>query len=140
MIGNIDRMKLGMLAFCIGCVATLPVTISAQESNWKRHYDKAVVATFYSASALNGHDELEVANLYLDSARKAIAFDSTAVPEDLALITSLQQELDVSEDIASDNLNYIYPAFSVIKGDRKEFNVIDDPAELLIESLVERVI
>lgn len=140
MMGNIVRVKLGVLSFCIGCVATLSGTISAQESNWKRHYDKAVVATFYSASALNGHDELEVANLYLDSARKAIAFDSTAVSEDLALITSLQQELDVSEDIASDNLNYIYPAFSVIKGDRKEFNVIDDPAELLIESLVERVI
>ena len=111
-----------------------------QASSWKGHYDKAVVATFYSASAMNGHDELEVANLYLDSARMAMSLDSASNAESMALIASLQEELNVSKDIAGDNLNYIYPAFSVIKGERDEFNVIDDPGELLIESLVEEAI
>lgn len=110
------------------------------QEGWREHYDKAVVATFYSASAMNGHDELEVAKLYLDTARAFIVLDSTASIEDRALLSALQAELDVSEDIAADNLNYIYPAFSVIKGERTEFNVIDDPAELLIESLVERAV
>ena len=112
----------------------------SQAPAWREYYDKAVVATFYSASAMNGHDELEVANLYLDSARMSIALDTSASDGGQALLDALQEELEVSEDIAADNLNYIYPAFSVIKGERTEFNVIDDPAELLIESLVERAV
>lgn len=111
-----------------------------QTSSWKEHYDKAVVATFYSASAMNGHDELEVANLYLDSARMVLSLDSVSNPESMAMIEALHEELIVSKDIAGDNLNYIYPAFSVIKGERDEFNIIDDPGELLIESLVEKAI
>ena len=58
---------------CLACIALLWSSqfVWSQE-HWRTHYDKAVVATFYSASAMNGHDELEVANLYLDSARLAL--------------------------------------------------------------------
>ena len=137
---KIARGKVGLrLGLCLAVVLLTSPCVGGQEE-WREHYDKAVVATFYSASAMNGHDELEVAKLYLDSARASIALDSTGSREDWALLNALQAELDVSEDIAADNLNYIYPAFSVIKGERTEFNVIDDPAELLIESLVERAV
>lgn len=128
-----------MFGLCLAIILEGSSSVWGQ-GEWKEHYEKAVVATFYSASAMNGHDELEVANLYLDSARWAMSRDSSASQENRALLDALQSELDVSEDIASDNLNYIYPAFSVIKGERTEFNIIDDPAELLIESLVERVV
>lgn len=128
-----------MMGMCLTMLLLSSQFVDGQ-GEWREYYEKAVVATFYSASAMNGHDELQVANLYLDSARVSMSMDSTSSQVDRALLNALQGELEVSEDIAADNLNYIYPAFSVIKGERTEFNVIDDPAELLIESLVERVV
>ena len=57
-----------MFGLCLAIILEGSSSVWGQ-GEWKEHYEKAVVATFYSASAMNGHDELEVANLYLDSAR-----------------------------------------------------------------------
>lgn len=124
-----------LLAFIL---VAIQLSLTAQSTDWKTQYEKAVVATFYSASSLNGHHELEVAHLYLDSASAAIAIDTAATHEDRRALEALRFELSITEDIAADNLNFIYPAFAAIKGDRADFNVVDDAEELLIESLVER--
>ena len=115
-------------------------TLSAQESSWKRYYDKAVVATFYSGSVLNGYHELKLAQAYADSAMAEL--ESMAKPDSagVATVVDLIEELAISEDIAVDNLNYIYPAYSVFTTEHPEFNIVDDPAELLLEALTQKVI
>ena len=111
--------------------------------SWQDYYKKATVATFYSSTVLNGYDELKIANLYLDSSRKVLELyphfiDSFS--EEFKKIAALQSELDGSKLIAEDNLNYIYPPYSLMMGKRTEFNEIDDAEELLVENLIEKVL
>ena len=113
------------------------------DAQWERAYQKAKVATFYSATYANGWEELQFAQAYTDSAvsllQSLIAKDSAYV-EKLPLIRTLKTELEISESIASDNINYRYPSLSVMFGGRDDFVVKDDAEELLIESLLEEVI
>ena len=128
-----------LLVSLIALALVIPSLI-AGPSSWKEHYDKAVVATFYSGTVLNGYHELKLAQAYVDSAQAAL--DGMAVPDSagLAAVADLRDELAVSEEIAVDNLNYIYPAFSVFTTEHPEYNIVDDPAELLLEALTEKVI
>ncbi|MBL6729826.1 MAG: ATP-binding protein [Bacteroidia bacterium] len=111
--------------------------------SWQNYYKKATVATFYSSTVLNGFDELKVANLYLDSSRQVLELYpllKDSFSEEFQKIAALQSELDGSKLIAEDNLNYIYPPYSLMMGKRPEFNEIDDAEELLVENLLEKVL
>jgi hypothetical protein len=110
---------------------------------WKEYYFKATVATFYSASVLNGYYDIRLAGAYLDSCEAALKSsppNGREYAEAFTKINRLRNELNVSTGIAVDNMNYRYPAFSVMSGHRPEFNVVDDTEELLIESVIDRVI
>ena len=120
-------------------LALLMCTAAGAQEKWKEHYDKAVVATFYAGTVLNGYHELTLAQAYVDSAQMEL--DAMAVPDSagLAAVADLRNELSISEEIAVDNLNYIYPAFSVFTTEHPEYNIVDDPAELLLEAQPEVV-
>jgi len=112
------------------------------KNQWEDLYKKATVATFYSATVLNGFDELKLANLYLDSAR-ALLNDypqyKGEFKDEYLKLNALQKELEGSRSIAEDNLNYIYPPFSLMMGERPEFNERDDAEELLLENLLDKI-
>ena len=103
---------------------------------WEEYYKKATVATFYSSTVLNGYDELKLAQLYTDSAEAYCLGDSKRKSQ----INDLRTEHNVSKYIASENINYMYPAFSLMAGYRPDFIVRDDAGELLIEALVDKVL
>lgn len=103
---------------------------------WEKYYKKATVATFYSATILNGYDELKLAKLYVDSAENY----TYGIKSRTQLIKNLRAELKLSEEIAGDNFNYIFPASSLMSGHRDEFVYMDDPNVLLIEDLVEKML
>ena len=128
------------LLACLLALLVATSSVLAKGSGWKEHYDKAVVATFYAGTVLNGYHELTLAQAYVDSAQAEL--DAMAVPDSvgLAAVADLRNELSISEEIAVDNLNYIYPAFSVFTTEHLEYNIVDDPAELLLEALTEKVI
>lgn len=110
---------------------------------WQDYYKKATVATFYSATVLNGYDELKLAYLYLDSARGVLEDNEKykhLLNEEYKKVESLQSELEGSKLISEDNLNYIYPPYSLMMGHRPEFNQIDEAEEVLIENLLEKVL
>ena len=99
------------------------------KSKWQDYYKKATIATFYSASVLNGYDELKLANLYLDSARGVLEKNQQykhLLNAEYKQVNALQSELEGSKLISEDNLNYIYPPYSLMMGQRPEFNQIDD--------------
>ena len=50
------------------------------------------------------------------------------------------RSMQVSEAIAVDNVNYKYPASSLMSGHRQDFIIKDDAEELLVESLIEKVL
>ena len=101
------------LLACLLALLVATSSVLAKGSGWKEHYDKAVVATFYAGTVLNGYHELTLAQAYVDSAQMEL--DAMAVPDSagFAAVADLRNELCISEEIAVDNLNYIYPAFSV---------------------------
>ena len=104
---------------------------------------KAKVATFYSATYSNGWDELQLAKSYTDSAENILnqfASDDSSVVQERAIINGLREEHEVSEAIAVDNVNYKYPASSLMSGHRQDFIIKDDAEELLVESLIEKVL
>lgn len=103
---------------------------------WEEYYKKATVATFYSSSVLNGFDELTLAQLYTDSAEAYCLEDSNRKSK----ISDLRTEHTVSKYIASENINYMYPAFSLMAGYRPDFIIRDDAGELLVEALLEKVL
>ena len=122
-------------------------TAQAQEINhsevWETAYKKAKVATFYSATYANGWEELNIAKAYTDSASMVledIIKEDSSFIDKRSLIRSLRGELEISQSIAQDNVNYRYPALSVMLGSRDDFVIKDDAEELLIESLLEEVI
>lgn len=122
-------------------------TAQAQEINhsevWETAYKKAKVATFYSATYANGWEELHIAKAYTDSASKVledIIKEDSSFIDKRSLIRSLRGELEISQSIAQDNVNYRYPALSVMLGTHDDFVIKDDAEELLIESLLEEVI
>ena len=56
------------------------------------------------------------------------------------VINALREEHSISESIATDNINYIYPSSSLMSGYRDDFIIKDDAEELLVESLIEKVL
>lgn len=113
-----------------------------QESDFLKHMERAEIASFYSASLLNGYYELELVFDYLDSAENDLKNikDTSLYNSLFPRFKSLQDELVVSKDIATDNLNYIYPHYSIISGYRNDFNIIDSPEELLVEDVMLNVL
>lgn len=103
---------------------------------WDDYYKKATVATFYSSTVLNGYDELNFASLYTDSAELYAKSD----PLRLKQIHDLRVEHQLSREIASENVNFLYPAFSLMAGYRKDFNYRDEAPEILIENLLEKTL
>lgn len=104
---------------------------------------KAKVATFYSAAYSNGWDELQLAKSYTDSAVNILnqfSSDDSRLVQERAIIDGLREEHAVSEIIAIDNVNYKYPASSLMSGHRQDFIIKDDAEELLLESLIEKVL
>ena len=81
-----------------------------QEPEFLKHMERAEIASFYSASLLNGYYELELAFDYLDSAENDLnnVKDTLLYNSLFPRFKSLKDELGVSKDIAADNLNYIY--------------------------------
>lgn len=108
---------------------------SIGSKNWEFYYNRAKVATFYSSTVLNGYDELKLANLYVDSSLAVQGLNE----RQLQLSNDLKEELAISENIAADNVNYIYPSFSLLVGHRPDFVYRDEPSELLAEGLLEKV-
>jgi hypothetical protein len=116
---------------------------NGNNKTWNEYYNEAKVATYYSASVLNGYYDLKLAFLYVDSTKAAINASNLSSGDKMlanAKVNELIAELNISRLIAQDNMNYRYPVYSLMSGHRSEFNVIDDTEELLIESIVDRII
>lgn len=104
---------------------------------------RAKVATFYSATYSNGWDEIQLAKSYTDSAENLLlrlGNEGRDVALSNGIIKGLKEELEVSISISEDNINYIYPVSSLMSGHRDDFVVQDDAGELLVESLIEKVL
>ncbi len=135
-------LSLRVLALTL-CLKLTAGAGSASGQAWKDSYQRAEVAAFYSASVLNGYYDVRLAQAYLDSCEMALR---TAPPDGeeyaaaLDRVIALRRELAVSSGIARENMNYRYPAFSLMAGHRPEFNDVDDTEELLVEAVVDRVI
>ena len=102
----------------------------SNEKKFHEYFQKAKVATFYSSTYLNGYYELNMAFSFLDSARLQLP----QIPDENInkikfenQVNALYNELKISESISVDNLNYIYPHYSLIAGYRQDFNLIDEP-------------
>ena len=113
----------------------------SNEKKFHEYFQKAKVATFYSSTYLNGYYELNMAFSFLDSARLQLP----QIPDENvnkikfeSQVNALYNELKISESISVDNLNYIYPHYSLIAGYRQDFNLIDEPEELLIEDVINK--
>ena len=113
----------------------------SNEQKFIEYFQKAKVATFYSSTFLNGYYELNMAFSFVDSARSQLS----KIPDEnsnkikfKSQLNALYNELKISESISVDNLNYIYPHYSLIAGYRQDFNLIDEPEELLIEEVINK--
>ena len=114
---------------------------SLKINNYLNYYNKAKTSYFYSLGTGNGYYELELAKKYLDSA--SIYLDDIQVEKFKIYreqFYTLNTQVNSSNEIAFDNINYIIPAFGSLAGYRDDFNTIDDPQEMLIEQLVENII
>lgn len=132
-----------LLAVLVAGVGTMPAHAAEAPYPWRDLYTKATIATFYSASVLNGYYDLRLAETYLDSVEASIK--RTPPPakeyaEALGKVVALRRELSVSRGIAEDNMNHRYPAFSLMGGHRPELNDVDDTQELLVETVIDRAI
>lgn len=121
---------------------SLSKLVLAEQKDWKYYYTKAEITSFYSATVLNGFYDLKLPKLYLDSASHALQFcqNPSEIQEAKAKIAQLKSEMDISTGIAEDNMNYRYPAFSLMSGHRPEFNTVDDAEEALIESVIDKAL
>jgi len=118
----------------------IPCILLSQVEEVERLYKKATVACFFSASKLNSYYDFKYAQSILDSTKIAFSKLDKTHPKYstiLANINALESELTISGEIAEDNLNYIYPSFSVLAGHRDDYNFIDDTEELLLEGLIQ---
>lgn len=113
------------------------------ENKFFKYYNNATEATFYAASTYNSYHELELTKSYIDSA----SFYLNKLPSDFInkkkysdQLKVLKKQYDSSLGIAIDNINYIFPSFSAFAGYRDDYIKVDDPQELLIESLIENII
>ena len=113
-------------------------SIVLSQNNFDELYQKATVATFYSSTLLNPYYELKLAIKYADSARNSLSKNDENYNEKLFKVNSLINELNTSNDIAVDNLNYRIPSYSIITNNRNDINLIDDTEELLLEYLTEK--
>ena len=118
------------------CFSNIVLSQSAETELWEKWYHKATAATFYSATVLYGEDEIKRAISFVDSANQY----TEGVPERIKLVENLRNELKISKEIAEDNINYIFPASSLMANHRSEFIYMDDPNVLLIEGLVEKML
>ena len=115
---------------------------NAEQKDWKYYYTKAEITSFYSATVLNGYYDLKLPNLFLDSATESLKTIENLGELNLAKekIGQLRSEIAISTSIAEDNMNYRYPAFSLMSGHRPEFNTVDDAEEALIESVIDKAL
>lgn len=121
-------------------LSLIPSLLSSQVEEVERLYKKGTVACFFSASKLNSYYDFKYAESILDSTKNAFLKLEKTHPKYnsiLANINALENELATSREIAEDNLNYIYPSFSVLAGHRDDYNFIDDTEELLLEDLLQ---
>lgn len=135
---NLTRLKSFLLLTFLG----LSQLLFGQQKDWKYYYTKAEITSFYSATVLNGFYDLKLPYLYLDSASIALQFcqNPSEIQEAKVKIAQLKSEMDISTSIAEDNMNYRYPAFSLMSGHRPEFNTVDDAEEALIESVIDKAL
>jgi len=127
----------------LGLTKTFAQPVNNEIDDLNRILKKARVATFYSATYSNGWDELQLAKSFTDSAELILShFDASdsSVNNIRDVIRSLKEEHRVSESIAVDNVNYKYPTSSLMSGHREDFIIKDDAEELLVESLLEKVL
>ena len=113
----------------------------SSEKKFNEYLQKAQIATFYSSSFLNGYYELNMAFSYVDSAYKELKKIDSVNPYRFkyeSQLKALHSELKISKSISEDNLNYIYPHYSLIAGYRSDFNLIDEAEELLIEEVINK--
>ena len=113
----------------------------SNEKKFNEYLQKAQIATFYSSSFLNGYYELNMAFSYVDSAYKELKKIDSVNPYRFkyeSQLKALHNELKISKSISEDNLNYIYPHYSLIAGYRSDFNLIDEAEELLIEEVINK--
>ena len=113
-------------------------SVFSQNENFDDLYTKSTVATFYSSTVLNSFHELNLALKYADSTLKLLNNNSLKFKSDSLKIHSLINELNTSEIIAVDNLNYRIPSYSILTNNRNELNIIDEAEELLLEELLEK--
>jgi len=111
---------------------------SVQSSNYLNYYKKAKTSYFYSLGSGNGYHELDLTKRFLDSASTYIK--DVKVEKYQQQFNVLNDQVNSSNEIATDNINYIIPAFSSLAGYRDDFNIIDDSQELLIEQLLDNII
>ncbi|MBT7622917.1 MAG: AAA family ATPase [Flavobacteriaceae bacterium] len=115
--------------------------VNSQEEKFLDYYSKAKTATFYSSKYLNSYHDLQYAKKYLDSAKtelKLIDKSNSNYDKYLFNISSLNSEINSSESISSENINYNIPHFSFYAGYRDDYvnPQDDDPEEILIENLI----
>jgi hypothetical protein len=133
------QISISLLLFTLLSLSKL---VLAEQKDWKYYYTKAEITSFYSATVLNGFYDLKLPKLYLDSASHALQFcqNPSEIQEAKSKIAQLKSEMDISTGIAEDNMNYRYPAFSLMSGHRPEFNTVDDAEEALIESVIDKAL
>ena len=133
------------IVFIISFVFTLTF-ISKEKNKSEKEITKIEelsVFSFYSSSKQNGFHELELFKKYIDE----IENDINREYFDNDLKSSLSKQLDIiksnyniSKEIAKDNLNFIIPSYSSIGGFHDDYNNLDDPQELLLENLIDKII
>ena len=132
-------MSIRKLKFLI-LLLFFPSLLFSQIEEVERLYKNATVACFFSASKLNSYYDLQYAESILDSTKFAFSRLEKTHPKYDTLsenINALEKELNISKEIATDNLNYIFPSFSLLAGHRVDYNFIDDTEELLLEDLLQ---
>jgi hypothetical protein len=101
------------------------------------------VFSFYSSSKQNGFHELELFKKYIDEIENDINqnfFDDKSKSSLIKQLEIIKSNYNISKEIAKDNLNFIIPSYSSIGGFHDDYNNLDDPQELLLENLIDKII
>ena len=111
-----------------------------EENRFEYFYKKATTATFYSANFLNGFHEINLAKKYIDSAYTELdkfSDNDDFFDQNKFKLDRLNNEINLSSEIAIDNLNFNIPHYSLFSNYRPDYEIVeDDPVEILIENLI----